>query len=133
MVLLFYMKAHPETFNKAERLCSIKTIDNLFEKGRSFNLQGLRVVYIISDSDKNLPPARLLITIPKRYFKRAVDRNLLKRRIREVYRKTKETLYCDLINKNKRADIAIVWTGTTIYTYSEISVLIHEMVKKLTR
>ncbi|HNX66885.1 MAG TPA: ribonuclease P protein component, partial [Bacteroidales bacterium] len=118
-------------FKKAERLCSLKTIGSLFDTGRSFNLQGIRVVYMFSEEDTLLPPARILISVPKRNFKRAVDRNLLKRRIREAYRKNKAPLYDYLKVKNKRVDFAIIWTATTILPSSEITALIEEMIKRL--
>jgi ribonuclease P protein component len=125
------MATHTETFKKKERLCSVKVIGSLFDTGRSFYLEGIRVVYRYSEEDSLLPPARILISVPKRNFKKAVDRNLIKRRIREAYRKNKEPLYDSLLKKNKRVDIAIVWTAATIYPYSDVSLLIEEMVKRL--
>jgi len=125
------MRTHSATFKKAERLCSLKTIGSLFDTGRSFNLQGIRIVYMFSDEDTLLPSARVLISVPKRNFKRAVDRNLIKRRIREAYRNNKEPLYESLKEKNKRVDIAIIWTATTILPSSGITALIGEMIKRL--
>ena len=125
------MRTHSTTFNKAERLCSLKTIGSLFDSGRSFNLQGVRVVYMFSEEDMLLPPARILISVPKRNFKRAVDRNLIKRRIREAYRKNKEPLLDSMKVKNKRVDIAIIWTATTILPSSGITGLIEEMIKRV--
>lgn len=128
------MRNHSETLSKAERLCGIKTINSLFENGRYLNLNHFRVVYLFFDTDTDieLPPARILISIPKRYFKKAVIRNLLKRRIREAFRKSKYDLNNNLVEKNRRIDIAIVWTGKTIASYAEIDVSVKEMIKRLT-
>jgi ribonuclease P protein component len=125
------MRNHSETFKKEERLCSVKTIASLFDTGRSFNLQGVRVVYLFSEEDKLPAPARILISVPKRNFKKAVDRNLIKRRIREAYRRSKDPLHESLIKRNLRADIAIIWTAKSIYSFSDISLLVCEMIKRL--
>ncbi len=126
------MRNRSETLSKAERLCGIKTINSLFENGRFLNLNHFRVVYLFSDPDTDLPPARILTSIPKRHFKKAVSRNLLKRRIREAFRKRKNDLYDYLLEKNRRIDIAIVWTGNTIATYAEIDESVKEMIKRIT-
>jgi ribonuclease P protein component len=79
------------SFKKEERLCSKKLIDQLFREGSSFNLYPLRFIYI-----KQLPPTaivpQVLISVSKRNFKKAVDRNRLKRQIREAYRQNKTIL-----------------------------------------
>ena len=80
------------TFSKEEHLCSKRLIALLFSKGSSFNLYPLRFIYY---TPQDLPPGatQVLISVSKRYFKRAVDRNRLKRQIREAYRLNKHILY----------------------------------------
>ena len=76
-----------QTLSKKERLCSVKDIESLFKKGKSSFVFPLKVVFIKKESEeKKLKPTRLLISVPKRNFKRAVDRNRIKRQIREGYR-----------------------------------------------
>ncbi|MHA6249838.1 ribonuclease P protein component [Pontibacter sp. CAU 1760] len=79
------------TFSKEERLCSKRLIALLFSKGSSFNVYPLRFVY---HTPQDMPPAQpqVLISVSKRYFKRATDRNRLKRQIREAYRLNKQVL-----------------------------------------
>ncbi len=79
------------TFSKEERLCSKRDIALLFSKGSSFNLYPLRFVYH-TPQDVPLGQTQVLISVSKRYFKRATDRNRLKRRIREAYRLNKHLL-----------------------------------------
>ena len=74
------------SFSKAERLCSRKAIDKLFAEGKSFTLFPLRILHLPQETNQ------VLISVSKRRFKRAVDRNAIKRRIREGYRLNKHIL-----------------------------------------
>lgn len=125
------MKNGTSGFGKAEHLCGVKAIDTLFEKGRSVNLSLFRVVFIISGSQTDVPAARILISIPKRLFKKAVVRNLLKRRIREAYRRNKTELLAAMQQNDKMIDIAILWSVSNTATFSEIELNIKEMIRRL--
>lgn len=125
------MRKGKESFGKAEHLCGLTTINNLFDNGRSLSFRFFRVVYLISDACGELPAARMLVSVPKRNFKRAVDRNLLKRRLRETYRKNKTTLIDSLVMNNKRIDFAVLWTEKMIIPYDDIYTVMEEMVRRL--
>lgn len=73
------------TFRKAERLTGKTNVERLFAEGRSISEYPLRVLYRVTDQPGDAP-VRLLIAVPKRKFKHAVDRNRIRRRIREAYR-----------------------------------------------
>lgn len=77
------------TLSKKERLSGKMTVSHLMARGRYGNASCLRYCVLPGNG---LPYSRLLVSVPKRYFKRAVKRNLLKRRIRESYRLQKEML-----------------------------------------
>lgn len=111
----------PQTFTKSERLCSKKTLGELFKKGsasvRTFYLFPFRVLYIPQDPATAEALPAIVITVPKRTFKRAVDRNLVRRRVREAYRLNKV-----LINAGRPslAYIAFLYTAKQIISFDEI-------------
>jgi ribonuclease P protein component len=88
---------HPEkekvshSFPKEERLHSKKLIAELFSKGSSFNLYPLRFV-LLKQTEPSATPPQVLVSVSKKYFKKAVDRNRLKRQLREAYRTHKHLL-----------------------------------------
>jgi ribonuclease P protein component len=77
-----------KTFRKAERLSRKKWIQELFDKGSSFNFYPYRILYI-PHPDGVSSHNQVMFTVPKRLFKRAVDRNKVRRRMREAYRLNK--------------------------------------------
>src|ERR1700750_2806488 len=79
------------SFAREERLSKEIWIKELFEKGSSFNLYPFRIIFL-THPDLTHPCHQLLISVSIRNFKLAVDRNLLKRRVREAYRLNKQLL-----------------------------------------
>jgi len=106
-------------FKKEERLCSKKLLDELFRNGSSFLLYPFRVVHLPVADPVNL--AQVVVGVSKRKFKRSVDRNLLKRRIREAYRLNKEDLLYSFLQDNSLQVIfAIHFIGKEIADYQFI-------------
>lgn len=79
-----------KTFRKEERLCSKSEIDSLFHSSSSFVVYPYRVVYACLPAD--ISAVKVIISVSKRRFKRAHDRNRIKRLMREVYRLQKSDL-----------------------------------------
>lgn len=81
------MPSRDNTLGKAERLSGKKSIETLLSDGRWGRAGCLKYCYRPNSEGEEVPgPGRILVSVPKRLFKRAVKRNLLKRRIREAYR-----------------------------------------------
>src|SRR6201991_2602888 len=105
------------TFTKEERLCNKSLIDGLFHNGSSVLCYPFRVSWLVTDTPQSFP-AQVLVAVPKKRYKRAVDRNLLKRRIREAYRLHKEeNLYSMLKAIDKKIIFSIGYIGKEIGEY----------------
>lgn len=106
-------------FPKREHLCGKTDVNLLFEQSKRFTVYPLRILYTQRADNAY---SRLLISVPKKLFKHAVDRNLLKRRIREAYRLHKPT---------HSVDIGIVYTHTQIASFQQIEQAMLKAVEKV--
>lgn len=107
------------TFKKEERLCSKKAIDELFADGSSFSTFPLRVIHLEKETiiDSSI---KALFSVPKKRFKKAVDRNRIKRQLISAYRQNKSQLYPALENKNKSIHLAFVFTSSEPIPFKQI-------------
>jgi len=106
------------TFKKEERLCNKRLIDGLFHNGSSFLCYPFKVSWIPAP-DGQAVAAQILFAAAKKRFKRAVDRNLIKRRMREAYRLAKqEYLYDHLQSLNKPILLSVAYIGKEIADYT---------------
>lgn len=118
-----------QTFSKNERLCSKILIDRLIETGKSFNHSPYRITWLpIAESSA---PIKVVISVPKRSFKKAVDRNRLKRQTREVYRKQKQNVY-DVLGE-KKILLLIVYTAKTKIEFKELELKLKEALERLSK
>ena len=113
------------TFSKNQRICKKKDIDALFAEGKSFNLSPLRVISK-ANPDQDILHHQVLFSVPARNFKRAVDRNLVKRRLREAYRLNKSKL-----NATTKLLVAYIYIAKEILPYSVIEDKITQSFNKL--
>jgi len=107
------------TLSKNEILSHRDLISSTFENGKGFVEFPLKVVInpIELPSDG---PVQALFTVPKRNFKLAVDRNLLRRRIKEAYRKNKHNLYLQVEGQKIQLAIVFIYISRKEFPYSEI-------------
>ena len=110
------------TFSKTERLCGRNNLQALYREGHKFVVWPLRVTYSKNHSD---PQTAVLVWAPKYLFKRAVKRNLLKRRMREAYRLNKQAV------ENKGWHIAFNYMDKSVQPYAVIERAVQKAVRKL--
>jgi ribonuclease P protein component len=119
-----------KTFCKEERLCSVKAINLLFEEGNVFYTGHFKVVWQLSNTPQSFP-ARTGFSVSKKGFKLAVSRNLIKRRMREAWRKNKSKLYDHLEKKQQHILIFFVFRSSVIPDYSSIDKSVNDAIVKL--
>jgi ribonuclease P protein component len=105
------------TFKKEERLCNKRLIDELFHNGSSFLCYPFKASWLFIDEPLEFP-VQILFSVSKKRFKRAVDRNLIKRRMREAYRLHKQQhLYDKLTSTEKKIVLSLGYIGKEIAPY----------------
>jgi len=109
-------------FGKTERLKSEKEIKNLFDKGASNFINPVRAIFLFYSSDTI--ESKILVSVSKRHFKEAVDRNLLKRRMREAYRLNSYKLKENLNSNQVSVKIAFIYSSGKILTFKEIEAVV---------
>jgi len=110
---------HENSFSKPEHLCGEKRITRLFTQGDAFIAYPLRVVYLLENKiDREV--SSVLVSVPKKRFKRAVKRNRLKRLMREAYRLNKQVLVEKLEERNLQIHIAFNYVSDDELDYATI-------------
>jgi len=120
------------TFKKEERLCNKRLIDELFHNGSSFLCYPFKASWLLVDAATQSTPAQVLISVSKRRYKHAVDRNLVKRRIREAYRLQKQQhLYDLLTGADKKIVFSLSYIGKQIEPYELMEKKMLKLLKQL--
>ena len=119
------------TFKKEERLCNKKLIEKLFHDGSSFLCYPFKASWLLVDEQAQTP-AQILLSVSKKRYKRAVDRNLIKRRLREAYRLNKQQhLYDPLAGADKKIVFSLGYIGKEIEPYRVIEKKMLKLLKQL--
>lgn len=111
------------TLQRQQRLKSRKQIDALFREGHSFAIYPLRIVF--REVAPKPDPLKFGVSVSTRYFKKAVDRNLMKRRIREAWRLQRAPL------EDRSLDVFVLYTGKELLPYDRISRSMGQAIERL--
>ena len=120
-------------FRKRERLVSLRLIDELFGGGHSRSVAAfpLRAVFMQRPRGAHDEPLQMLISVPKKFFHHAVDRNRVKRQVREAWRLHK-SLLAEALASDKQLLIAFVWTSDTLLPTSAVDERVANLTRRIT-
>jgi len=110
---------HENSFSKPEHLCGEKRITRLYTQGEAFIAYPMRVVYLL-EAKSETESSSVLVSVPKKRFKRAVKRNRLKRLMREAYRLNKQILLDKLAEKQLQIHVSFNYVSDDELDYATI-------------
>lgn len=119
------------TFKKEEKLKSRKVIEQLFKEGRSFSIKPFKVLYKFSET--GAAPLQAGFAVSTKIFKKAVDRNRIKRLMREGFRLQKNDLKNNLKNENKFLSVFFIYTGNIMPEYQLVFEKMQSSLKRLNK
>ena len=118
------------SYNKFEKLKSRKQIELLFAKGKSISAFPVKVFYLPVENTP-VHPVQVGVGVSARNFKKAVDRNTIKRRMREAYRLHKLPLHEHLVAQQKTVAVFILWIDKQMPTTAALQDLMPAVIEKL--
>ena len=124
-----------ENLTKQERVCSKVLIDRLFNGGKSHSMSAypLRVVYMYMQAEdiaNDEPNTQLLVSVPKKCFKRAVKRNRVKRQVREAYRRNR-SIVSERLSDGCRLVMAFIWLDPKLYDTAVVEVKMKNLIQPI--
>lgn len=114
---------------KSARIKSRASLEQLFASGKSFSIFPIKVFYRLSDSDNIKVPVQIGVGVSARNFKKATDRNRIKRLLRETYRTQQELI---LVPEGKKMDVFFLYIAKELPVFSDLKLVMASVMKKLT-
>ena len=118
-------------FTKSERLSRKSVVERLYAEGRSVAAYPLRAVYLPLEPEEGEPAASILISVSKKRFRHAVDRNLVKRRLREAYRLNKHQFLETLLQNNCRMAVSILYLDKQHHSYAHLQARLRKLLQAI--
>lgn len=129
------------SFQKRERMVSRKLIDTLFgacpakqglesRGSQSMAAYPLRAVYMKKVRARDDAPVQVLVSVPKKHFKHAVDRNRIKRQVREAFRQHKQLLY-EALAEQEQLLLAFIWLSDEHYPSQHVESRVVSMMQRV--
>ncbi|MBQ1177997.1 MAG: ribonuclease P protein component [Bacteroidaceae bacterium] len=119
------------TFKKSERLCSRLLMERLFQgDSKSVSAYPMRAVFLPVDKSVQ-QGVSVLISVPKKRFHDAVDRNRVKRQIREAYRKLKHSLVENMVSREEGLLIAFIYVSAKIEPTAYVEKRMSRLLEKI--
>lgn len=119
-----------QSFGKEYKLCSKILIDKLFQEGKRYRNFPFSMSYLQGDFQFSAP-FQILISVPKRQFKKAHDRNYVKRCIREIIRKNKELITNHQQLDNNKIVLSVIYNFNQVTTFVEMEQKLVQALKML--
>lgn len=119
-----------ESFGKEYKLCNKKAMSSIFEEGKTIKSYPFLLRYLPADLKTNAR-FQMVISVPKRKFRKAVDRNRVKRLIREAVRKNKPLIEAAITNENEQLAFFLIYTSNKEESYQKIKYKIEQLFLRL--
>ena len=119
------------TFPKTERLFGVKRIERLHTQGEAFIIYPFRIVFIVGNDESETIPVRAMVSVSKKKFRNAVDRNRIKRLMREVYRLNKSSLISNIAENRQQIHLAFQYISDEILPFSDMNYRMQKALGKL--
>lgn len=126
-------KIERETYLKVERVSGKTRIETIFASGNAFLTYPFRVVYYKHDADTSSNTNALLISIPKKRLKRAVDRNRMKRLVREAYRLNRSYIDLSSLSNDSNVDIALIYVADKVLPYHIVEKSLIRLLREISK